>query len=516
VKQGFALKLVNKVDSSNNLVITITLINMLLAVAALGKDILMASYLGTSNNSDAFALAFFITDMLGNNLIANAATVSCIPLLTKITLKRDKDSLYKSLISIDIRFFTITIVLALLMITLRTPIITGLANGFSSSTTALSIKLFTILVPTIIMSPLVTAGVSYLQVNGKFIVSSLAPVIFNIVFLIGIIFCYILNLPTDKGVYIISFSVLLSFVSMLLLIYCSVGRKDVIIKDCLKSNARLNSELLKLFIPYSLILTIAQAVLYYERYLASQFQSGSVAALNYTFRLSQFPIWIFVSAIGTVVFPTMSKHISSGNHKEMDAVFKKSVWWVLILTLPIMILIYILRLPIVEVLFLRGAFDKASLNITVEILSGYTFVILGQSITAISLKRFLAKEEMKKPLIIYLLSSGLNIVLDYYLVKTFGIGGLGYGAALSSIINTALMLYISEMDLRLLLNNNIIKITKLALANLAVVLTAYYGSRVWNLYIFSNGFLLKLLYLSVVISFILIFYGFILKLLKLL
>lgn len=516
MKLNLKQKLKIKKDNSQNLVVIITLINMLLAIAALGKDIFMASYLGTTEKSDAFTLAFFITDMIGNNLIASAVGVSCIPFFTKAKLNRDKNLLYKSFKNTNLVFSIITFCLALILFAFRNSVIKLLAQGFAPGTTALSIKLFVILLPTIMLYPLVSTGVSYMQVGGKFIVSSLAPVIFNLVFLIGIIYCYIFRIPTDSGIYIISFSVLLSVLSMLTLVYFNIGREKVTKEDHNKRKPNLNNGLFKLFIPYSLILFISQFVLYYERYLASQFQAGSVAALSYTFRLSQFPIWIFVAAIGTVVFPLMSKYSSSGNLKELDIVFKKSLWWVLVLTVPIIILLYVLRFPIVEVLFLRGAFDINSLNITTEILSSYVFVILGQSITAISLKRFLAEEKIKKPLIIYIFSSSINIVLDNYLVKTLGIKGLGYGAAISSLVNALMMIYISKLSIKYSLNKNIGRISKLALANLSTILICFFANTIWNTFLSSSSFLIKFIYLSFVVITTLVSYAIGLKAFKLL
>lgn len=516
MKLNLKQKLKIKNDISQNLVVIITLINMLLAVAALGKDIFMASYLGTTEKSDAFTLAFFITDMIGNNLIASAVGVSCIPFFTRAQLSKDKNLLSKRFKDTNIVFSIITFALAFILFVFRNSVIKLLAQGFTPGTTALSIKLFIILLPTIILYPLVSTGVSYMQVGGKFIVSSLAPVIFNLIFLIGIIYCYIFKIPTSSGVYIISFSVLLSVMSMILLIYFNIVGKTANKEDYVKSKTNLNLGLFKLFMPYSLILFISQIVLYYERYLASQLQAGSVAALSYTFRLSQFPIWVFVSAIGTVVFPLMSKHSSEGNTKELSSVFKKALWWALVLTVPIIIMLYALRLPIVEVLFLRGAFDINSLNITTEIFSSYVFVILGQSITAISLKRFLAEEKIKKPLIIYIFSSSINIVLDNYLVKTLGIKGLGYGAAISSLVNALMMIYISKLSLRHSLNRSISRITKLVLANVSTILICFLADTIWNTFLSSSSFLIKFIYLSFVVITTLVSYAISLKALKLL
>lgn len=512
---NFISKIKFKKNDRFNLIFIIALINIILAVLALLKDIFMASYMGTTDKSDAFALAFFITDMIGNNLIASAAAVSSVPIFTKIYLNHKSGNFYKSFISINIIFLILTSISVLAIFIFRNTIVSILANGFSFETRTLSIKLLMIFLPTVIFYPIVTTGISYMQIEGKFVVSSLAPVLFNFVFFIGVAFCSILKISIDKGVYLVSFSVLISVFAMFILVYFNITKEKINLKINIKSQLIANSNLFKLFTPYIFILAISQLVLYYERYLASNFEAGSVAALNYAYRLTQFPIWVFVAAIGTVVFPLMSKYSSGGQVKELDTVFKKALWWVLILTVPTMIILYILKVPIITILFLRDAFDYNSLKITVEIFSGYTFAILGQSITAISMKLFLAREEMKLPFIVFVFSTGINIVLDYYLVGSIGISGLGYGAAISAVLNSIMMLYITKLDIIFYLEKNWIRLFKLILANLPAMLICFSGNILWNLFIVHNNFFIRFLLIGILTLLSIVSYGVSLKFLKL-
>lgn len=514
MKIDFIFKMKMTKDKKFNLVFIIALINILLAVLALIKDMFMASYMGTTDKSDAFALAFFITDMFGNNLIASAAAVSSIPIFTKIYLN-NRRNFYKSFITINIIFLILTSICVLCIFIFRDMIVSMLANGFSFETRILSSKLLVILLPTVIFYPIVTTGISYMQVEGKFIVSSLAAVLFNFVFFIGVAYCSILKISIDRGVYLVSFSVLFSVFAMFILVYFNITKQKIKFKTNIKSEMMANANLFMLFIPYLFILATSQFVLYYERYLASKFESGSVAALNYAFRLTQFPIWVFVAAIGTVVFPLMSKFSSSGDLKELDKVFKKALWWVLILTVPTMIMLYILRVPIITILFLRDSFDHNSLKITVEIFSGYIFAILGQSITAISMKLFLSREEMKLPFVVFIFSTIINIALDYYIVSSVGIGGLGYGAAISAVFNAIMMLYITKSDIIFYLGKNWIRLFKFILANLPVVLICFNGNILWNLSIIDNNFFSRFLFVGILTSLSVVSYVVSLKFLKL-
>jgi murein biosynthesis integral membrane protein MurJ len=355
-----------------------------------------------------------------------------------------------------------------------------------------------------------------MQVKGKFVISSLVPVLFNFLFFVGILYCIVFKVEIYKGVYIISFSVLLSVIAMLLLVYISIIKDKTISNFREKEKSKIDLSLFKLFIPYFIILLVSQLVLYYERYLASIYLSGSVAALNYAYRLSQFPIWVFVAAIGTVLFPMMSKHISKGDVNAANRDFIKALWWIGLLTLPIMIFLFEFRVPIVSILFLRGSFDTSSLKITVDLLSGYTFAILGQSIIALSMKLYLARETMKSPLIIFVVTSSINLILDYFFVKYFGISGLGYAAALSSMINATLMVFMLKLNIKTNLVKVILKSSKLIVANIILAIVFVYGNHIRKNMFLNINMLSEILFLSIIIMVGFTLYLSVLKILKVL
>ncbi|MCB2295189.1 murein biosynthesis integral membrane protein MurJ [Clostridium algoriphilum] len=482
----------------SKLVVIIVVINIILAVLALLKDMFMASYFGTTVNADAFTLSFFITDMLGNNLIANAIAVSCVPLFTKIYADNDEYKLYDNLIKVNISYFILTLISFLMLLIFRDQIISKLASGFTNETINISIQLLIILLPIILIYPIVTSGISYLQVKGKFIISSLAAILYNFIFLLGIVYCAFFKIPVSKGLFIVAYSVVAAVLAMVILLYWKIIKEKKPSRRKDKKHLMKRGEIYKLFIPYCAILLLSQFVLYYERYLASFFQGGSVAALNYAYRLSQFPIWVFVSAIATVLFPRMAKHNSEGDLKSLAEVFKNALLWVFILTMPVTFILYILRNPIISILFLRGAFDSSSLKITSEILAGYSLAIIGLSISALCMKLYLAREEIKTPLLIFIISSIINIIIDFFLVSRIGIKGVGYGAAISSIINATLMLLLIKIEIKDSFHKITIKLLKCVVSNLILIVICVFGLQIWNLNIIRMNLISQLAYIGAV------------------
>src|SRR4051812_31685347 len=61
----------------------VALLNGAVALLAFVKDVLLASYFGTSVQADGLTLAYFLPDTIGSTLIASAIGVSCVPVFSK-------------------------------------------------------------------------------------------------------------------------------------------------------------------------------------------------------------------------------------------------------------------------------------------------------------------------------------------------------------------------------------------------------------------------------------------------
>ena len=433
-----------------NVISALILINMLLAVTALLKDVFLASYLGTTSNADALTLALFVPDTLGNLLFAASINMSCVPVFSMLFVNYKLDRLKKCFKNINVVVIIISLFMSGLLFVFRQAIMGSLGNSLSPQIIKTYVQLFSIILPIIIFYPLLYAGVSIMQVYGKFIIPAWAPVLYNGMFLSSIFCMYILKIPSTKGVYIIALAITLGVIGMFIMILQAVSKLNISFFDLGSKSINLLKlprneindlrAILKIFLPYLLIIISTQTVFFFERFIASGQGVGSVAALSYAFRLAQFPIWVFVAAISTVILPSMSKLNGKGQAEELRKKIIKAFKTVLLFSIPMTTILYILRIPIITILFERGAFDSNSLNITADILQGYALAIIGQSLWAVCLRYFMAVGKTGLPLLSCVCAVIINIILDFYLTSKIGLSGLGYGAAIGATINAGIML----------------------------------------------------------------------------
>lgn len=467
-------------------------INIVLAVVVLSKEILLAAYLGTSPEADAFLLAYFIPDTVGNNVLASALAVACVPVFARLYADNQHVRL-RQIITGLAQYITVFSLLLLAGTYLARDLIIGwLGAGFSQETLNLTVKLLEIILPSIVLYPLIGMGIASLQVHNNFKIPALAPVLFNGLSVGAILYVDIAGWPIGQGVYVLSLAILFGTLAVIAFVWVNervsrlrsrkhndIGFDDVMLHGIRQSKSHY-ADFWRGFFPYLLILLFAQAVYFVERHLVAGLGAGTVAGLNYAYRLAQFPLWVFVAAISAVVFPSMAKDVGKGRMVEMRESFAKAWALILAITLPLTIVFFGLREPIVSLVLQRGSFGTDSVKITTEIIAGYALAIVFQGLTVLGLRVCLALRQTRIALISGLMAAVVNILFDFALVKPWGAAGLGYGATLGAIVNCAILFFllakVPELELRPF-NRAVVR--KIMLASIPIAAATWVLAKLW-------------------------------------
>ncbi len=444
-------------------VIVVSLLNAAVALAAFFKDIVLAMYLGTSVQADAFNLAYFVPDTLGNSLIASAIATVSIPVFSKLVVLSRGAVLSMTVKRLLLQTGLLAGAVYIVCLLLSSEISRWLGGG-DERLTALMVPLLSILLPIIVIYPLTMIGAAVHQTYHRFVMPMLVPGVINITVLFALIAAIAAGYSKQAGIHAASWATLAAMAAAGILTWTTLKGVAGAGGDEIESGARpangseahnpsQTRKIWKGFFIYMLFLFSTQAVYIAERYMAARTETGAVAALNYAFRLSQFPVWVFVSAFATVILPRMARQYALGQAADLSETLLKTMRNILLVTVPLSLLLWIFREPVTALLFQRGAFDGRSVALTSAVLGGYAWSIVFQSASLVALRFFLAAEELTAPVVIMLVCSAGTIGLDFQLVRRFGVSGLGYGAAAGALLTAMLLLGLLQkrMDLRALM-----------------------------------------------------------------
>lgn len=327
---------------------------MLSRVLGLARDILMAAFLGTGPVAQAFLIAFTLPNMFRRFFAEGAFNLAFVPLFAKkLEGGEDAEGFARDALSglgFVLILFTIAGQIAMPWLVL------ALASGFHGDERfVLSVEHGRIAFPYIILISLTALLSGVLNSLGRFALPAAAPILMNVVMIAFLTFGWYSG--GNVGLWQI-WSVPVSGVAQLALVWWGCARVGM---PVLPRWPRLTPDMRRLtviMVPALLAGGVVQINLMVGRQVGSFFD-GAVAWLSYADRLYQLPLGVVGIAVGTVMLPDLSRRLKAGDGSGGRDAVNRATELTLALTLPAAVALMVIPVPIVAVLFQRGAFAAA-------------------------------------------------------------------------------------------------------------------------------------------------------------
>lgn len=182
-------------------------------------------------------------------------------------------------------------------------------------------------------------------------------------------------------------------------------------------------DVLKIMGPATFSSGMLQINLYTDMYFAS-FIPSAASGLRYANILVQTPLGIISNIILLPLLPVFSRLADPDKWDELKLRIRQGLLLTALTMLPIGALMAALSVPIVRVVYERGAFKggDSALVSSILVAAGIgMFFYLGRDVLV---RVFYALGDAETPFRISLINVFLNAVLDYFLIKPFGAPGL--------------------------------------------------------------------------------------------
>ena len=431
------------------------------AFLGLIRDRLLAGTFGAGTELDVYYTAFTVPDFIALILIFGAISAAVIPIFSSYLIK-DKEEAWKYVSTLLNVFLGFLIVICTILIILTPSIVSLIAPGFSGEKRELAVMLMRIM----FLSPIVL-GVSniisgILQVFHRFLVTAMAPLLYNIGIIIGILF-----FVPKFGLPGLAWGVVLGGVLHLLV------QIPAFIFSGFKYKASFNYKdpgvvkTIKLMAPRSLGLGAGQLNTIATTAIASTLLSGSIAVFNLANNLSLILVNAVAVSVSTASFPSMSmsflKEEGLGGHPEFLRKFSSILRQILFLVVPLSLLVLVLRAQIVRVVLGAGKFGWVDTKLTTACLGILALNLIAQALILFVSKTFYAAHNTKIPaiisgltvafnimfslLLVWLVSSspGFNLFLQNLLrlggVANIGVIALALAYTITAVLRCALLLY---------------------------------------------------------------------------
>ncbi|MBU2552101.1 MAG: murein biosynthesis integral membrane protein MurJ [Proteobacteria bacterium] len=414
---------------------------LLSRILGLVRDLVTAYFFGAGPAADAFFVAFRIPNLLRRLLAEGALTVSFIPVFTEYLKVRGRDEAFQVFRAVLTLLSLVLAAVTVLGVLLSPYLVLVFAPGFSDDPDkfALTVLLTRIMFPYIFLVGLVALAMGVLNSLGRFAAPALSPVLLNV----GMIACtLVLAEHFDPPILALAIGVLIGGILQVLLQVPYLVREGPLLGLSFRFKHPAILRIVSLMGPAALGAAAYQIAMFVTTLLASFLPSGSVSYLYYADRIMQFPLGVFAVALGTAVLPSMSRQAADRDMDGLGQSLSFALRLVFFITLPAMVGLIVLAVPLVELFFQRGRFSPQDTLLTAQALIAYALGLWALSGVQIAVRVFYSLQDTRTPVKIAMISLASTVALSLVLMFPFRHVGLALASSGGSIVNLALLVIV--------------------------------------------------------------------------
>jgi putative peptidoglycan lipid II flippase len=450
-------------------------------VAGLVREIVAASYFGTTGAASAFTLAFQIPNLV-RALVADAALSSAfVPVFTELLEQRKRREAYalaSALAGLLLVALGVITIVFIAFAPLIIPPFTG--HEFTHALDTLTIGLSRVLFPIVVLLGLNGLVVGVLNAHDHFAIPAIAPLVWNLVIIAGLVGLTPLFHGDDR-LYAYAIGVVAGTVVQLVMCLPVLRRIGFPLSFSLQwrqwRDPRIR-RVLALMLPVSISIGLINVFVLINSLLGSLVSKEAPRAIDAAFRIYMLPQGMFSVAVATVVFPALARLATRGDHAGLREMVGSGTRQIALLLVPSAAITCVLAEPIVRLVYQRGEWTPHSTELTAQALLWFSFSLPFAGINLLQTRTFFSLQRPWLPTATATGSLVVNAAVSLALYKPLGIGGIVLGTAVSSAAMTVLQAAILRrllggLDLRRTLSAAV----RIVLASALLGVVAYFSWR---------------------------------------
>lgn len=461
------------------------------------KSRLLASNFGISDQLGIFFIADRIPSLIYSILVVGAFSTVFIPVFTSLYNKNKKDA-WETASAIICLVVVAFFVIATFVIIFAPSIINIITTGLlSPAEVTLGANLMRIMIAgqlILVVSSFVT---SILQSFKYFIIPALAPIVYNLGMILGIVF-----LSSKFGIYAPAFGVIIGATFHLLIQLPQLSYADFKFSPSFVIS-NYTSEAFKLVPARIFSVLINQMIITINNSLAILVSTSSVVILKFASQLQFLPVALFGLSMASAALPVLSENSNQSDLPKFRKIFLTTFHQMMFLVLPASVILIILRIPVVRLVFGVQDVTWEQTVTTAYALAFFSISIFAQSGIYLISRSFYALKDTFTPVKTGVVVIIFNVGFSLFMIKglNLGIWAVAMSYTLSVMLEMFLLIILLQKKIGKFSYNEIILPTlKIAYATLLMAFTIYIPLKLLDQYVFDTTKTLNLLVLTGIVS----------------
>lgn len=419
----------------------VALLTILVKVAAVVKELVIAWKFGTADTLDAFLIALVVPAFV-INVVANSFNAALIPTYIQVREQQGTQAAQRLFSGATVWSIGLLVITTIVMVVTAPLYLPWIASGFSPQKLGLTFHLLCAIAPVVLLSGIVAIWAAVLNAGERFAIAALSPIITPA---ITIVFLYTVE---SWGVFALVAGLICGTLLEMTLLGAALKRQSISLRPKwygFNAHLRLVVNQYLPMIAGAFLICSAGIV---DQSMAAMLSPGSVAALNYGNKLIASPISLMSTALSTAVIPYFSKMAACEDWSALRSTLGHYMRLIFIITVPLTAFLLIFSEPIVQILLQRGSFTAKDTHLVAQIQSLFALQ-MPFYIANILVVRLITSMRMNH---ILMWVSGLNllinITLNYVLMQWMGVRGIALSTSCVYVFSMFYLLFFAQKNLR--------------------------------------------------------------------
>ena len=396
--------------------------NVLSRLLGFVREPVIAALFGVTGNADALEIATRIPQFVHELVIGGAVSGALIPVFSE--LAGDERALRRTYSTVIGTVILVAGASVIVLMLLAEPLVDLAAIGLQPETRKLAVTMTRITLPAILFLGVSAITAARLYSRDRFAFPAFSTASLNATLIVFALALTPVVGPPGVAIGYLAGAAMHLVVQVPGLIRDRAG----LTRPAWKSDPNFR-QIVRLYMPVAAGLFVAQVLVVVDSNLASRTGEGSLATMRFATRLQQFPLGLIATAISLAFLPTLARTappsirslaVATDFRRRLAMAAKAAS----LLIVPITVLMTVLSLPIIRLVYERGAFDAAATESTAHALAIYGMQLPLTALDQLFIVAFYAMRNTITPVIVGVVSGLVYLVTALLLVDPYGVFGL--------------------------------------------------------------------------------------------
>ena len=408
------------------------------------RDIFLAALMGAGPLAEIFVIAFRLPNLFRRLFAEGAFNAAFVPLFSERLAQKGESAALAFAGQIFSVLLAALAVFTLLAEIFMPALVLALAQGFAGDDEkfVLAVHYARISFPYLIFMSLMALFAAMLNAVNRFFAAAFAPILLNLVLIGAMALAVLDGVPTGDARLLdyVIYAVVLAGLAQFLFVFMAARRAALRVSLSQPALSADVKKVWRLAVPGILAAGIGQINLLVGTSIATG-QAGAAAWLYYADRLYQLPMGVVGVALSVALLPALARHLANRETAAAHGAQDMAVLAGFGLTVPAAVGLAVLALPIVTLLFERGAFSVVDSALTAQLIAVFSCGLPAFVLVKALQPSFFARQDTRAPLFDGAIGVGVNITLSLALFPSYGAPAIAFATVMAGWVTVILMLW---------------------------------------------------------------------------